>query len=73
MRKNARLAEEQLRLARSRYNEGVADNREIIEAQTQLAVAADNLLEAVYQYNLSRVELARAKGDVRAVLAEKAQ
>ena len=35
-----RLAEEQLRLARSRYNEGVADNREIIEAQTQLAVAA---------------------------------
>ena len=71
--KNARLAEEQLRLARSRYNEGVADNREIIEAQTQLAVAADNLLEAVYQYNLSRVELARAKGDVRAVLAEKAQ
>ena len=71
--KNARLAEEQLRLARSRYNEGVADNREIIEAQTQLAVAADNFLEAVYQYNLSRVELARAKGDVRAVLAEKAQ
>lgn len=70
--KNARLADEQLRLARSRYNEGVADNREVIEAQTQLAVAADNLLEAVYQYNLSRVELARAKGDVRAVLAEKA-
>ena len=69
--KNSGLAEEQLRLARSRYNEGVADNREVIEAQTQLAVAADNLLEAVYQYNLSRVELARAKGDVRAVLAEK--
>lgn len=71
--KNARLAEEQLRLARSRYKEGVADNREIIEAQTQLAIAADNLVEAVYQYNLSRVELARAKGDVRGVLAEKAQ
>ncbi len=69
--KNSRLAEEQLRLARARYNEGVADNREVIEAQTQLAIAADNLIDAVYQYNLSRVELARAKGDVRAVLAEK--
>ncbi|MBL9187360.1 MAG: TolC family protein [Opitutaceae bacterium] len=70
--KNSRLADEQLRLARARYNEGVADNREVIEAQTQVAVAADNLVDAVYQYNLSRVELARARGDVRAVLAEKA-
>ncbi len=70
--KNSRLAEEQLRLARARYNEGVADNREVIEAQTQLAVAADNLVDAIYQYNLSRVELARARGDVRTVLAEKA-
>ncbi len=69
--KTSRLAEEQLRLARARYNEGVADNREVIEAQTQLAVAADNLVDAIYQYNLSRVELARARGDVRTVLAEK--
>ena len=69
--KSSRLAEETLRLARARYNEGVADNREIIEAQTQLAVAADNLVDAVYQYNLSRVELARVRGDVRGVLAEK--
>ncbi len=70
--KNSRLAEEQLRLARARYNEGVADNREVIEAQTQVAIAADNLIDAIYQYNLSRVELARSRGDVRAVLAEKA-
>jgi hypothetical protein len=35
-------------------------------------VADDNYVEAVYQYNLSRVELARAKGEVRAILAEKA-
>ncbi len=70
--KNSRLAEEQLRLARARYNEGVADNREVVEAQAQLALAADNLVDAVYQYNLSRVELARAKGDVKTVLAEKA-
>ena len=69
--KNLQLAEEQLRLAQQRYKEGVADNREIVEAQNQLAIAADNHVEAVYQYNLSRVELARARGEVRSVLAEK--
>ena len=69
---NLKLAREQLTLAQERYRQGVADNREVVEAQTSLAVADDNYVEAVYQYNLSRVELARAKGDVRTVLREKA-
>ncbi|MSU51563.1 MAG: TolC family protein [Opitutus sp.] len=69
--KSLRLAQEELRLAQQRYQQGVADNREVVEAQNRLAIADDNLVEAVYQYNLSRVELARSKGDVRAVLAEK--
>ncbi|MSU24447.1 MAG: TolC family protein [Opitutus sp.] len=69
--KSLRLAQEELRLARQRYQQGVADNREVVEAQNRLALADDNLVEAVYQYNLSRVELARAKGEVRTVLAEK--
>jgi len=66
------LAEDELRLAQIRFEQGAADNREIIEAQNRLAVASDNLLEATYQYNLSRVELARATGDVRDVLLEQA-
>ncbi len=70
--KSQRLSEEELRLAQQRYRQGVADNREVVEAQNRLAIAADNFVEAVYQYNLSRVELARAKGDVRTVLMEKA-
>ncbi len=69
--KSLRLAQEELRLAQQRYQQGVADNREIVEAQNRLALADDGFVEAVYQYNLSRVELARAKGDVRGVLAEK--
>jgi outer membrane protein len=69
--KSLALAQEELRLAQQRYQQGVADNREVMEAQNRLAIAADNLVEAVFQYNLSRVELARSKGDVRAVLAEK--
>ncbi|MCX6951250.1 MAG: TolC family protein [Verrucomicrobia bacterium] len=71
--KNLRLSEEELRLAQQRYRQGVADNREIVEAQNRLAIASDNYVEAVYQYNLSRVELARAKGDVRTVLTEKVE
>jgi outer membrane protein len=70
--KSVRLAQEELDLAQKRYQQGVADNREVVEAQNRLAVADDNLVEAVFQYNLSRVELARAKGDVRTVLSEKA-
>lgn len=64
------LAEDELRLAQIRFEQGAADNREIVEAQNRLAVASDNLLEATHQYNLSRVEVARATGDVRAILAE---
>jgi outer membrane protein TolC len=70
--KNRALAEDELRLARLRYEQGVADNREVVDAQNRLAQAADNLVEAVHQYNLSRVELARSCGDVRGVLLEKA-
>jgi outer membrane protein TolC len=66
------LAREELRLAQQRYQQGVADNREVVEAQNRLAQAEDNLVEAVHQYNLSRVELARARGDVRTILAERA-
>jgi outer membrane protein TolC len=65
------LAREELRLAEQRYQQGVADNREMVEAQNRLAIADDSFVEAVFQYNLSRVELARAKGDVKAVLMEK--
>lgn len=69
--KNQQLAEDELRLARLRYEQGVADNREIVDAQNRLAQASDNLVAAVYQYNLSRVELARVKGNVRSLLGEK--
>ncbi len=69
--RSKRLAEDELRLAQVRFENGVADNREIIDAQNNLAIASDNLVEAVYQYNLSRVELARVTGDVRGILAER--
>ena len=68
--KKVELNEEELKLARTRFSEGVADNREIIDAQAALAESTDELVEAVYQYNLSRLELAKVRGDVRLVLTE---
>ena len=70
--RSLRLSQDELRLAQRRYEQGVADNREVVDAQNSLAQAEDNLVEAVYQYNLSRLELARAKGEVRSILSEKA-
>lgn len=65
------LAREEMELARQRFAQGVADNREIIEAQGRLVEAGDNVVEAVYRYNVSRVELARVRGDVSRVLADR--
>ena len=63
-----RLAEQELELAETRFAQGVADNREIVEAQNRLAVASDGLVEANFQYKLSQVELSRATGEVSRVL-----
>ena len=68
--KGYRLAEEELELAERRFQQGVADNRELVEAQNRLAAASDNVVEAAYNYQRSRVELNRVLGRVGAVLAE---
>ena len=69
-RKRVELSEEELDLARTRFTEGVADNREIIDALAALADASDEMIEIRYQYKLSRLSLARAKGDVRLLLSD---
>lgn len=66
--KTVLLSEQELELAQTRFLEGVADNRDVVEAQAGLAEAEDNLVEAIFQYQVSRLSLARAKGDIRRVL-----
>lgn len=68
--RSLRLAEDELSLAQKRFEQGVADNREIVDAQNNLAVASDNFVEAIYQYNVARVELARVQGSVTAIVEE---
>ncbi len=67
---NLELAEDELRLAQVRFEQGVADNREVIDAQNRVSQASDNLVEAFFGYNVSRLEYARVRGDVRLLLGD---
>lgn len=61
-RKGLRLSLQELHLARQRFAVGVATNIEVTDAQTSVAQARDNLIEALFNFNASRVDLARAQG-----------
>lgn len=56
------LALTELELARERFAVGVATNIEVTDAQTSVAQARDNLIEALFRYNGARINLARAQG-----------
>jgi outer membrane protein TolC len=43
-------------------NVGVDDNLPLVTAQATLAGAENNLVESLYQYNVSKLALARASG-----------
>lgn len=59
-----RLSLKELDLARQRFSVGVATNIEVTDAQTRVAQARDNLIEALFNFNASRVNLARAQGQL---------
>ena len=50
--------------AQDRFRAGVANNIEVITAQDDLARANDNQITALYRYNQSRADLARATGQM---------
>jgi len=62
------LADNELTQARRRYDAGVANSLEVTDAQTRLARARDNQIAALYGYNLARIDLAQAMGNVRSIL-----
>jgi len=64
------LAGEALTQAEDRFRAGVANNIEVISAQDQLARANDNQIAALYRYNQSRADLARATGQMEAIYAK---
>jgi outer membrane protein TolC len=61
-RSNVELATRALSDETDRVNAGVDDNLPLVTAQATLASAQSNLIESLYQYNLSKLALARAAG-----------
>jgi outer membrane protein len=64
-RDGLQLSENELAQARRRYEAGVSFSLEVTDAQTRLERARDNQTEALYNYNLARIDLEQAMGHVR--------
>lgn len=56
------LSKKELQLARDRFAKGAADNIEVVNAQTSLADARNQVVSALAAYNQARVNLAAALG-----------
>lgn len=59
---NVQLAAESLKESRDRFTAGVTNSVEVVQAQQAVADANDGLINAQFQYNIAKVELARAVG-----------
>jgi outer membrane protein TolC len=65
-RSNVDLATRALADETDRVNAGVDDNLPLVAAQATLAAAESALVESLYQYNLSKLALARSAGVLEA-------
>lgn len=63
-RSNVDLSTQELKDATDRFTSGVTDNLPVVEAQATLAAAQTNQVESEYQYNQSKLSLARDIGVV---------
>jgi outer membrane protein TolC len=59
------LSDSELTQARRRYDAGVTNSLEVTDAQTRLERARDNETQALYNYNVARIDLAQAMGNMR--------
>jgi outer membrane protein TolC len=67
---NRTLADRALAQSRDRYQNGVTNVIEVVQAQEAVALAADNYIDSVYSFNLAAVSLARAVGGADTKLKE---
>jgi outer membrane protein TolC len=63
-RSNVDLATAEVQDASERFTAGVDDNLPVVQAQATLAQAESRLIETLYEYNQSKLMLARNTGVV---------
>ncbi len=59
---NAELSVQELADARDRFNAGVTDNLEVVNAESAVTGTQAQLVSALYQFNVAKVGLARSTG-----------
>jgi|SRR5579871_6476698 len=62
------LSENELAQAQRRYSAGVANGVEVTDAQTRLERARENQIDALFNYNVARVNLGQAEGILRRII-----
>ena len=62
------LAQGELAQAQRRYQSGLTTGIEVTDAQARLERARDNQIAALFNYNLARIDLGQAMGNVRRLL-----
>ncbi len=67
---NVDLAHETLTQSRDRFNAGVADTVELVQAEQAVVQADDDYITAVFEHNLAKVSLARAMGNAEQTLPQ---
>jgi len=63
---NLKVAHEALQMTRDRFQAGVINTVELIQAQQAVATAEQDYINSVYAHNLAKLTLARALGDAPA-------
>jgi outer membrane protein TolC len=68
-RNNLELAQKTLEQAQDRFNAGVTNNLEVVQAQEAVATAEESLIASRYAYNSAKTALLRARGEPEASIA----
>jgi len=63
---NLKVAQEALEMAHERFQAGVINTVELIQAQQAVATAQENQIDSVYAHNVAKLTLARALGNAPA-------
>lgn len=69
-RRNADVTREVLDLTRQRFEAGIGENLEVVQAQEAVATAAFDYINSVFAHNVSKLNLARAMGQAAERYAE---
>ncbi|MGH9483393.1 MAG: TolC family protein, partial [Terriglobales bacterium] len=62
-RNNQRVAHEALEMTQERFQAGVINTVELVQAQQAVVTADEDFINSVYAHNLAKLTLARALGD----------